>query len=58
MVLTLLLNVVTDFHPTGTIEDILWKEKRKRKDIDTVVQMKDFRTRQQNTEPDTGTQLP
>jgi len=55
MVLTVLLNVVTDFHPQGTIEDVIWKEKHNRKNIDTVVQMKDFRTKQQPDEPDTGT---
>ena len=47
MVLTLLLNVVVDYHPQGTIEDAVWKEKRKGKDINTVVQLKDFRSQQQ-----------
>ncbi|MEJ2452264.1 MAG: nucleoside-diphosphate sugar epimerase/dehydratase, partial [Gammaproteobacteria bacterium] len=44
MVLTLLLNVVVDYHPQGTIEDAVWKEKRKGKDNNRVVQLKDFRS--------------
>jgi FlaA1/EpsC-like NDP-sugar epimerase len=51
MVLTLLLNVVADYHPQGTIEDSVWKEKRKGKDNNTVVQLKDFRS-PQKPEPD------
>ncbi|MBI1425258.1 MAG: hypothetical protein GC149_17565 [Gammaproteobacteria bacterium] len=51
LVLTLLLDVVVDFHPQGTIEDAVWKEKRKGKDINTVVQLKDFRSPQES-EPD------
>ncbi len=42
-VLTLLLNVISDYNPTGTIEDFIWKEKRLRKDMDHVVSLKDFR---------------
>jgi len=42
-VLTLLLNVVSDYNPTGTIEDFLWKEKRVKKNMDHVVSLKDFR---------------
>jgi len=55
-VLTLLLNVVTDYHPQGTIEDSVWKEKRRRKDINTVVQLKDFRSRHSGNEPDASSQ--
>ena len=56
MVLTLLLNVVADYHPQGTIEDAVWKEKRKRKDINTVVQLKDFRSPHTGNEPDASSQ--
>ena len=56
MVLTLLLNVVADYHPQGTIEDSVWKEKRKRKDINTVVQLKDFRSPHTGNEPDASSQ--
>ena len=56
MVLTLLLNVVSDYHPQGTIEDAVWKEKRKRKDINTVVQLKDFRSPHTGNEPDASSQ--
>jgi len=42
-VLTLLLNVISDYNPQGTIEDFVWKEKRLRKDMDHVVILKDFR---------------
>ena len=56
MVLTLLLNVVADYHPQGTIEDSLWKEKRRRKDINTVVQLKDFRSPHTDDEPDASSQ--
>lgn len=53
MVLTLLLNVVVDYHPQGTIEDSVWKEKRKGKGNNTVVQLKDFRLQQEKPgEPD------
>lgn len=51
MVLTLLLNVVVDYHPQGTIEDSVWKEKNKSNDNNTVIQLKDFRS-QQKSEPD------
>jgi FlaA1/EpsC-like NDP-sugar epimerase len=56
MVLTLLLNVVTDYHPQGTIEDSVWKERRKRKDINTVVHLKDFRSPHTGDEPDASSQ--
>lgn len=56
MILTLLLNVVSDYHPQGTIEDAVWKEKRKRKDINTVVQLKDFRSPHTGNEPDASSQ--
>ena len=56
LVLTLLLNVVTDYHPQGTIEDSVWNERRRRKDINTVVQLKDFRSQQTGEEPDASSQ--
>ena len=56
MVLTLLLNVIVDYHPNGSIEDSVWKERRKHKDIDTVIQLKDFRSDKSSSEPDTGSQ--
>ena len=56
MVLTLLLNVIVDYHPNGSIEDSIWKERRKHKDIDTVIQLKDFRSDKSSSEPDTGSQ--
>ncbi len=43
--LTLLLNVVSEYNPQGSIEDLTWKEKRRRKDMDHVVQLKDFRNK-------------
>ena len=43
--LTLLLNVVSEFNPQGSIEDLTWREKRRRKDMDHVVQLKDFRNK-------------
>lgn len=52
-VLTLLLNVVVDFHPQGGIEDSVWKEKRKSTNIKGVVQLKDFRS-QKKPESDTS----
>ena len=42
-VLTLLLNVISDYNPQGSIEDLVWKEKRYRKDQNHVVSLKDFR---------------
>lgn len=50
--LTLLLNVVSEYNPQGSIEDLMWREKRRRKDMDHVVQLKDFRNRvvTENTE--------
>jgi len=50
--LTLLLNVVSEYNPLGSIEDLTWKEKRRRKDMDHVVQLKDFRNKlaTENTE--------
>jgi len=56
MVLTLLLNVVVDYHPQGTIEDSVWKEKRKTKDIHSVIQLKDFRSPHAGDKPDTSSQ--
>jgi FlaA1/EpsC-like NDP-sugar epimerase len=56
LVLTVLLNAVTDYHPQGTIEDAVWKEKRRRKDINTVVQLKDFRSPHTGDEPDASSQ--
>ena len=41
--LTLLLKVISDYNPQGSIEDLTWKEKRRRKDLTHVVQLKDFR---------------
>jgi len=43
--LTLLLNVVSEYNPQGSIEDLTWKEKRRRNDMDHVVQLKDFRNK-------------
>lgn len=43
-VLTILLNVVVDYHPQGTIEDPVWKEIRKGMADGTVIQLKDFRS--------------
>lgn len=56
IVLTLLLNVVADYQPYGTIEDSIWKEKRRCKDMQTVVQLKDFRTQRDNSESDVSSQ--
>lgn len=55
MVLTLLLNVIVDYHPNGSIEDSIWKERRKHKDIDTVIQLKDFRSGSKGSESDADT---
>ena len=41
--LTLLLNVVSEYNPQGSIEDLTWKEKCRHQDMDHVVQLKDFR---------------
>lgn len=54
--LTLLLNVVTDFHPQGTIEDVLWQEKRSRRDSETVVRLKDFRSASASSDTDASNQ--
>jgi FlaA1/EpsC-like NDP-sugar epimerase len=50
--LTLLLNVVSEYHPQGSIEDLTWKEKRRRKDLDHVVSLKDFRDKHKNEDSD------
>jgi phosphodiesterase/alkaline phosphatase D-like protein len=52
--LTLLLNVVHEYHPQGSIEDLTWKEKRRRKDQDHVVSLKDFRDKHKNEIPDSA----
>lgn len=55
-VLTILLDVVADYHPQGTIEDALWQEKRSRRDSEIVVQLKDFRSGQSSAETDASSQ--
>lgn len=52
MVLTQLLNVVADYHPQGSIEDSIWKEMHRSKDIKTVVQLEDFRSQRAGDAPD------
>ena len=43
VLLTLLLNVVSDYNPQGVLEDFVWKEKRTGNDMDHVVELKNFR---------------
>jgi phosphodiesterase/alkaline phosphatase D-like protein len=45
---------VHEYHPQGSIEDLTWKEKRRRKDQDHVVSLKDFRDKHKNEIPDSA----
>jgi len=56
LVLTVLLDAITDYHPQGTIEDAVWKENHRHKDSNTVVQLKEFRSLHKGDESDTSSQ--
>lgn len=52
--LTLLLNVVRDYHPQGSIEDSVWKAHRQISGTDSVVELKNFRNQKDDSGSGSG----